>query len=138
MDDAVTIAQAADLMGLHKNTVRQWIKLGKLPASKVKTDRGETYLIPRAALDQPHLNGHEQPTVSDAPAPIPTVNVPANIESVIQRLFHPALSELQAAHRQIGVLEERVRYLEAQLAQATSTLPAPSPKLSWWDRLRGL
>ena len=74
MDDAVTIAQAADLMGMHKNTVRQWIKLGKLPASKVKTDRGETYLIPRSALDVPHLNGQEQPTVTDSPAPIPTVN----------------------------------------------------------------
>jgi hypothetical protein len=48
--DFVLVAEAAYHLGVHQNTVRYRIKTGQLPAQKIKTERGETYVIPRAAL----------------------------------------------------------------------------------------
>jgi hypothetical protein len=48
--DYVLIAEAAYHLGVHQNTVRYRIKAGQLPAQKIKTERGETYVIPRSAL----------------------------------------------------------------------------------------
>ncbi len=48
--DYVLVAEAAYHLGVHQNTVRYRIKTGELPAQKIKTERGETYVIPRASL----------------------------------------------------------------------------------------
>jgi hypothetical protein len=48
--DYVLVAEAAYHLGVHQNTVRYRIKTGELSAQKIKTERGETYVIPRAAL----------------------------------------------------------------------------------------
>jgi excisionase family DNA binding protein len=51
--ETVTVAQAAQLLGVHKNTVRHRIKVGVLPAHKTLTAYGEAYMIPRESLDLP-------------------------------------------------------------------------------------
>jgi excisionase family DNA binding protein len=48
--DYVLVAEAAYHLGVHQNTVRNRIKSGELPAQKIKTERGETYVIPRSVL----------------------------------------------------------------------------------------
>ena len=48
--DRLTIAEAAALVGAHKNTVRNRIKAGIYKAEKVVTKRGPTYLIERQSL----------------------------------------------------------------------------------------
>jgi hypothetical protein len=48
--DYVLVGEAAYHLGVHQNTVRYRIKIGELPAQKIKTERGETYVIPRVAL----------------------------------------------------------------------------------------
>jgi len=60
-DDAtyVTIAEAAKLLGVHPNTVRNRVKAGLIPATKVLTSKGEAYAIPRkhvAPLQDPLQN----------------------------------------------------------------------------------
>lgn len=44
--EAVTVTEAAARLGVHRNTVRGWMKAGRLPAEK----RGRCVLIPLAAL----------------------------------------------------------------------------------------
>jgi excisionase family DNA binding protein len=46
----LTIAEAAALVGVHKNTVRNRIKAGTYKAQKVVTKHGPTYLIERRSL----------------------------------------------------------------------------------------
>ena len=43
-EEALTIRQAATLLGVHANTVRNRIKSGRYQADKVVTEHGETYL----------------------------------------------------------------------------------------------
>jgi len=47
----VTIGEAAALLGVHPNTVRNRIKNGRIPAEKVLTPYGEAFAIPRAHID---------------------------------------------------------------------------------------
>jgi excisionase family DNA binding protein len=44
-DNRLTIAEAAALLGVHKNTVRNRIKNGSYRAEMVQTERGPTYLL---------------------------------------------------------------------------------------------
>jgi len=49
--ERVTIGEAAVLLGVHPNTVRNRIKSGRIPAEKVLTPYGEAFAIPRAHID---------------------------------------------------------------------------------------
>jgi hypothetical protein len=52
--DEVTLADAADLLGVHPNTVRNRIRSGAYQARKVPSSVGpDIYLIKRAQLDLP-------------------------------------------------------------------------------------
>src|SRR5579859_858295 len=51
--DTLSVAEAARLLGVHKNTVRHRIKIGVLPAHKALTVYGEAYVIPREVLGLP-------------------------------------------------------------------------------------
>jgi excisionase family DNA binding protein len=48
--DRLTIAEAATLLGVHKNSVRNRIKDGTYKAEKVIKERGQTYMIGRQSL----------------------------------------------------------------------------------------
>ncbi len=50
--EQVTIAEAATLLGVHPNTVRNRIKSGRIPAETVLTPYGEAFAIPRAHIDE--------------------------------------------------------------------------------------
>jgi len=56
--DLVTIAEAAKLLGVHPNTVRNRVKAGTIPATKVLTPKGEAYAIPRQHVT-PLQNGYQ-------------------------------------------------------------------------------
>lgn len=60
-----TISEAAGLTGLHRNTIRQKIKLGQLEATVRQGKYGEEYRIPRAALIRAGLL---EPAEGDEPA----------------------------------------------------------------------
>jgi excisionase family DNA binding protein len=161
--DRLTIAEAATLLGVHKNTVRNRIKHGTYKAEKVITERGETYLIERKSLlntlTTNALSSDSQQPVNQAPM------------EFVQELLRPFVSELGDVREELGaervrrqVAEERAAALEAEmqelrdaqespLSEASETRPdapagtqeatespqtsGPAEPRSWWRRMFG-
>jgi excisionase family DNA binding protein len=112
--DRLTIAEAATLLGVHKNTVRNRIKNGSYRAEMVQTERGPTYLIERESL----LTNLSTNTLSSASQEL--VSQPAM--EFVQELLRPFVSELGGVREELGaerarreMAEERVASLEAEL-----------------------
>src|ERR687890_203984 len=112
--DRLTIAEAATLLGVHKNTVRNRIKSGLYRAEMVQTERGPTYLIERESL----LTNLTTNTLSSASQELVSQQA---MESV-QELLRPFVTELGEVREELGaerarrhVAEERVAWLEAEL-----------------------
>jgi uncharacterized protein YjbI with pentapeptide repeats len=64
--DTVPIRQAAALLGVHQNTVRQRVKSGVYKAEKVDTKHGPTWLIDRASLSS-HASAKEPEHLAAGP-----------------------------------------------------------------------
>jgi excisionase family DNA binding protein len=112
--DRLTIAEAAALLGVHKNTVRNRIKNGSYRAEMVQTERGPTYLIERESL----LTNLSTNTLSSASQEL----VSQTAMEFVQELLRPFVSELGEAREELGaerarrqLAEERVASLEAEL-----------------------
>jgi hypothetical protein len=110
VEDRVTIAQAATLLGVHPNTVRSRVKAKMYRAEKVLTDRGETWMIDRNSLP-----ANTPPSASQQ-----IVN-PQAME-LVQELLRPFVNELGETREQLGAervrrqrADDRVQELEAEL-----------------------
>jgi excisionase family DNA binding protein len=97
--DRLTIAEAAALLGVHKNTVRNRIKNGSYQAEMVQTERGPTYLIERESL----LTNLNTNTLSSASQEL----VSSQAMEFVQELLRPFVSELGEIREELGA--ERVR-----------------------------
>jgi hypothetical protein len=166
--DRVTIAQAAALLGVHPNTVRNRVKAGVYDAEKVVTENGQTWMIARnSLLNNPLPKGSQQAPSQRKP------NVELQATELVQELLRPFVEDLGRVREELGA--ERVRReqaekerdeLAAQLAhlqtqpEATggpetaaeepySTHAPPTPqtptsseaaagKRSWWRKFFGL
>jgi excisionase family DNA binding protein len=124
--DRLTIAEAAALLGVHKNTVRNRIKNGSYRAETVQTERGPTYLIERESL-LPNLSTN---TLSSASQEL--VSRPAM--EFVQELLRPFVSELGEVREELGaerarrqMAEERVASLEAELEAFREPRESPEP-----------
>ncbi len=122
--DTLTIAEAATLLGVHKNTVRNRIKDGTYRAEKVITERGQTYLIERksllANLDTNTLSNDSQLPVRSAPM------------EFVQELLKPFVNELGNVREELGaerarrqIAEERAAALEAELQENREARESP-------------
>jgi excisionase family DNA binding protein len=112
--DSLTIAQAAALLGVHKNTVRNRIRSGAYQAELVQTERGPTYLIERESL----LTNLSTNTLSSASQEL----VGHQAMEFVQELLRPFVSELGEVREELGaervrrqMAEERATALEAEL-----------------------
>jgi excisionase family DNA binding protein len=124
--DRLTIAEAAALLGVHKNTVRNRIKNGSYRAEMVQTERGPTYLIERESL-LTNLNAN---TLSSASQEL--VSQPAM--EFVQELLRPFVSELGEVREELGaerarrqMAEERVASLAAELEAFREPRESPEP-----------
>jgi excisionase family DNA binding protein len=97
--DRLTITEAAALLGVHKNTIRNRIKNGTYRAEQVVTERGPTYVIERESL----LNSLTTNTLSSASQELVT---PQAMEFV-QELLRPFVNEVGEVREQLGA--ERLR-----------------------------
>jgi excisionase family DNA binding protein len=123
--DRLTIAEAATLLGVHKNTVRNRIKDGTYKAEKVITKRGPTYLIERESLltnlTTNTLSRDSQQLVNQAPM------------EFVQELLRPFVSEIGDVREQLGAERARRYQAERELEELRRELeeiqPRPTP---WW------
>jgi excisionase family DNA binding protein len=104
--DRLTIAEAAALLGVHKNTIRNRIKNGSYRAELVHTERGPTYLIERDSL----LTNLTTNTLSSASQEL----VSQQAMEFVQELLRPFVSELGEIREELGA--ERVR---REMAEST-------------------
>jgi excisionase family DNA binding protein len=112
--DRLTIGEAAALLGVHKNTVRNRIKNGSYQAEMVQTERGPTYLIGRESL----LANLSANTLSHASQEL----AGHQAMEFVQKLLRPFVSELGEIREELGaerarrqIAEERAAALEAEL-----------------------
>src|SRR5215212_9952445 len=107
--DRLTIAEAAALLGVHKNTVRNRIKNGSYRAEMVQTERGPTYLIERESL----LTNLSTNTLSSASQEV----VSPQAMEFVQELLRPFVSELGEIREELGAERARREMAEATLRE---------------------
>ncbi len=107
--DRLTIAEAAALLGVHKNTVRNRIKNGSYRSEMVQTERGPTYLIERESL----LANLSTNTLSSASQEL----VSAQAMEFVQELLRPFVSELGEVREELGAERARRQMAEATLRE---------------------
>ena len=103
----VTITEAAALLGVHPNTVRNRVRGGAYDAEKVSTEHGFTWMVDRGSLVNAPLPRASHPTPSQA------VNLegPHPVE-VVQELLRPFVEDLGRVREELGA--ERVRREQAE------------------------
>jgi hypothetical protein len=156
--DRVTIAQAASLLDVHPNTVRNRVKAGVYDAEKVVTENGQTWMIARnSLLNNPLPKGSQQaPLQRNAAGEVQPVEL-------IQDLLRPFVEDLGRVREELGA--ERVRREQAEQerdklvaelealqeareapetvsdepyrTQAPPTAQDPVERPSWWRRFFG-
>jgi excisionase family DNA binding protein len=114
--DRLTIAEAAALLGVHKNTIRNRIKGGSYRAELVQTERAPTYLIERDSL----LTNLTTNTLSSASQELVT---PQAMEFV-QALLRPFVSQLGEVREELGAERTRRRFAEERAASLEAELEA--------------
>ena len=150
--EALTIRQAAALLAVHPNTVRNRIKSGVYNAEKVITERGETYMIPRSELSDS--------TTNRLPSASHSQSLP-DVREGIRAVLEPFVRELGDVREELGrererreQAERRSEDLERRLEAAEGRLePSESPegtpprsaageaqqgaRRPWWRRMFG-
>jgi excisionase family DNA binding protein len=123
MPDTVTIGEAAALLGVHRNTVRNRIKAGHYTAHKVVTPQGETYVIERESLgitpdNWPHnpsqTTVHHNAHIPYQGTEIADVGPQAQSLALVQRLLAPFVEELGATKLELGRVQERLSTAEQE------------------------
>ena len=105
----LTIAEAAALLGVHKNTVRSRIKNGSYRAEMVQTERGPTYLIERESL----LTNLSTNTLSSASQEL----VSTQAMEFVQELLRPFVNELGEIREELGAERARREMAETTLRE---------------------
>jgi hypothetical protein len=95
--DRVTIAQAASLLGVHPNTVRNRVKAGAYDAEKVVTENGQTWMIARnSLLNNPLPKGSQQTPSQRKP------NLELQPTELVQELLRPFVEDLGRVREELG------------------------------------
>jgi DNA-binding PucR family transcriptional regulator len=105
--DRVTIAEAATLLGVHRNTIRNRVKAGIYDAQKVVTENGQTWMITRnSILNNPLPEGSQQALSQRSP------DVEVQATHLVQDLLKPFVEDLGRVREELGA--ERVRREHAE------------------------
>jgi excisionase family DNA binding protein len=110
--DTFTIAEAAALTGLHRNTIRMRVKLGQLTAARTTGKFGEEYRISREALVQAGLLA--SPTTSEASPASNPYDAAGSPDPAPPMPSQAILADLLQRHEQAMF---RLGYLEAELVR---------------------
>jgi excisionase family DNA binding protein len=117
-EDALTIRQAAALLSVHPNTVRNRIKQGKYRAEKVVTEYGETYLIPRSELSKESVTNN---VVTPTPPQSPPQPLP-DVREAMRAMLEPFVKELGEVREELGRERQRRQHSEEENATLRAQL----------------
>ena len=159
-NEGITIAEAAALLGVHPNTVRNRVKAGMYEAEKVFTENGQTWMIDRdSILNNPLPKASQQP-----PSQLQSQSE-VQATQLVQDLLRPFVEDLGRVREELGaerVLREQAEgerdKLAAELEALRETRDAPEtasedvsgseaeappsdseePRRSWWRRFFGV
>ena len=106
-NEGITIAEAAALLGVHPNTVRNRVKAGMYEAEKVFTENGQTWMIDRdSILNNPLPKASQQPPSQLQP------QSDLQAAQLVQDVIRPFVEDLGRAREELGA--ERVRREQAE------------------------
>ena len=112
--EQVTVSQAAKLLQVHRNTVHNYIKNGRIKASKVMEGGREYYLIERDSL--PSVQKGRQEHTLDAQTPAIGTGQPTEIAAMLVHRLEDLVQrygqELGSVREELGA--ERVRREQAE------------------------
>ena len=118
----VGIREAAELLDKSPDTIRRWIKSGKIQASK----QGNQYQILSAEIDKLRSKEHMQKTIQEHR------QTDGNVEMEIVKLLRERISELEADK---GFLLEQIREKDKLISELTIRA-LPKPKTPLGERLK--
>ncbi|AII58391.1 MerR family transcriptional regulator [Dehalococcoides mccartyi] len=124
--EGMTIAQAADLLGVSTRTIRRYIKSGKIQAELVPGSFGEEYRIYEIPSD---LKKEDEEDLS-----LQTIQTPIQFMDVVRELHEKNL----ALAAQLGAATEKIKQMESQLKLLNApgeNTPDDTPKQGWFERL---
>jgi hypothetical protein len=105
--DRVTIGQAAALLGVHPNTIRNRVRAGVYEAEKVVTENGQTWMIERnSLLNKPLPKGSQQTPLQRQP------ETGIQTTAIVRELLRPFVEDLGRVREELGA--ERVRREQAE------------------------
>jgi excisionase family DNA binding protein len=148
----VTIGEAAKLLNVHRNTVRNRIKAGRYNAHKVVTPQGETYSVTLESLSQDLPGSYHNPSqppvhnnsIQDAQLQsVTTVDQQDAVVHLVQQMLIPFVQELGETREELGrvraerdALQSRLTVLQAQHAASPAEPENASetrPQRVWWQ-----
>ncbi|MDP4278947.1 MAG: helix-turn-helix domain-containing protein [Dehalococcoides mccartyi] len=124
--EGMTIAQAADLLGVSTRTIRRYIKSGKIQAELVPGSFGEEYRIYEIPSD---LKKEDEEDLS-----LQTIQTPVQFMDVVRELHEKNL----ALAAQLGAATEKIKQMESQMKMLNApgdNTPDKAPKKGWFERL---
>jgi FtsZ-binding cell division protein ZapB len=119
--DRVTISEAATLLNVHPNTVRNRVRAGIYHAEKVLTERGPTWMIDRDSLTTNTPTNDTQQLVSQRAV------------DFAQELIRPFVNELGEVREQLGAERARREQAERERDELRRELEQlPKRARPWW------
>jgi hypothetical protein len=119
--ERVTISEAATLLKVHPNTVRNRVRAGIYRAEKVLTERGPTWMIDRDSLTTNTPTNDSQQLVSQRSM------------DFAQELIRPFVNELGEVREQLGAERARREQAERERDELRRELEQlPKRARPWW------
>jgi excisionase family DNA binding protein len=128
--ELVTVSQAARILRVHRNTVHNYIKQGRIKASKTIEGGREYYLIEWESLPNVQKGKHEH--TLDAQPPAERTEIAVMLAHRLEDLVQRYGQELGSVREELGAervrreqAEEKAARLEAELEVLRETRDAP-------------
>jgi excisionase family DNA binding protein len=136
----LSIPEAAVALGVTTNTVRRWIKSGRLRSEKVRTPSGHAYRVYVESGTHPGTGPVPTPVPAEGTNAVPTsvpLPVPDTARAESMAAYNAALVRplVEALERQQAIIREQAEELgslRSELARWAGTSPRP-----WWRFWRG-
>jgi excisionase family DNA binding protein len=122
----VSVQEAATALGVSVNTIRRWIKAGRIAHEKLPTPAGYAYRVYPQRVT-PAGTGRGVPPIGTHRGVLtlaPDMQRAEAMAAYTAALLGPLVAELSAAREQIAGQAERIGQLSAELAQAHDTIRA--------------